>query len=183
LKLYAIVGMAGAGKTEAARFFEENSCTVVRFGDITDDEIIKRGLVINEENERTVRESLRKEYGMEAYAVLNQPKIDQALKYSSVVIDGLYSWEEYKSLKDCYGDQLAVLAVLTSPATRHHRLSSRKVRPLTSNEAFSRDRSEIENLNKGGPIAMADYNIVNEGSLEDLARQVREILHRQEELN
>jgi dephospho-CoA kinase len=176
LKLYAIVGMAGAGKSEAAQVFEDSGYIKVRFGDITDDQIKKRGLVVNEENERAVREALRKEYGMAAYAILNRPKIDQALQNNPVVIDGLYSWEEYKSLKSYYGEKLVVVAILASPATRHFRLSSRTIRPLSSSEALSRDSSEIENLNKGGPIAMADFNVINEGSLQELSAQIRVLL-------
>lgn len=167
--------MAGAGKSEAARVFEDEGYTRVRFGDVTDEEIVKRGLVINEENERSTREALRKEYGMAAYAILNRPKIDRALERRPVVIDGLYSWEEYKSLKSYYGKKLSVVSILASPQTRHLRLGSRKIRPLTSVEAMSRDSAEIENLNKGGPIAMADYNIINEGSLDDLARRIKQI--------
>ncbi len=43
-------------------------------------------------------------------------------------------------------------------------------------EADSRDKSEIENINKGGPIAMADFTIVNEASLEELARETERVL-------
>ena len=57
-------------------------------------EIRKRDLVLNEENERCVRELIRKEYGMSAYARLNLVKIDLARKQSDVGIDGLYSWDE-----------------------------------------------------------------------------------------
>jgi dephospho-CoA kinase len=39
---------------------------------------------------------------------------------------------------------------------------------LTVQEAAGRDKSEIENINKGGPIAIADFTIVNEASLEEL---------------
>jgi dephospho-CoA kinase len=120
--------MAGAGKSEAARFFELNGYKRIRFGDITDTEILKRGLEINEDNERVVRETLRREHGMAAYAVLNRPGIDRALDDSPVVIDGLYSWEEYKSLKQHYGQNLVVVAVIASPAIRHHRLGLRKIR-------------------------------------------------------
>ena len=99
-KVVAIVGMAGSGKSEVARAFERNGFTRVRFGDITDEEIQKHGLPLNEDNERYIRETLRKEHGMAAYAELNLPRIDTALKTSNVVVDGLYSWEEYKFLKD-----------------------------------------------------------------------------------
>lgn len=173
MRLVAIVGMAGAGKSEAARIFEDSGFKRVRFGDITDIEVQKRGLALNEENERITREALRQEHGMAAYAVLNRPRIDEALAGSSVVIDGLYSWEEYKSLKEYYGKKLSIVAVLASPATRHHRLGTRRIRPLNNMEAMSRDSAEIENLNKGGPIAMADFNIINEASLADLSTQVK----------
>jgi len=102
---------------------------------------------------------------MAAYAKLNLPRIDRSLKSSNVVVDGLYSWEEYIFLKEYYGKQFTTVAVWASPATRHARLARRANRPLTLEEAASRDKSEIENSNKGGPIAMADFTIVNEDSL------------------
>jgi dephospho-CoA kinase len=46
---------------------------------------------------------------------------------------------------------------------------------LNFSEASSRDKSEIENLNKGGPIAMADYTVTNESDLDDLRRQTEKI--------
>ncbi len=104
MKVVSIVGMTGAGKSEVSRIFEESGFIRIRFGDVTDEEVKKRGLELNEENERHVRELLRKEHGMSAYAKLNLPRIDSALKRSDVVIDGLYSWEEYTFLKDYYGE-------------------------------------------------------------------------------
>jgi dephospho-CoA kinase len=178
LRVVAIVGMAGAGKSEVARVFTERKFTRVRFGDITDDEVRKRGLELNEENERRVRELLRAEYGMAAYAKLNLARIDVALKTSDVVVDGLYSWEEYLFLQDYYGDRLYLVAVQSSPRTRYARLGSRLNRPLTIAEAASRDRAEIENVNKGGPIAVADFTVINEASLADLRSDVSKVIKR-----
>jgi dephospho-CoA kinase len=176
MKVVAIVGMTGAGKSEVARVFEEHGFKKVRFGDITDEELNNRGLEPNEENERNIREELRRKYGMAAYAKLSLPRIDNSLKSSDVVVDGLYSWEEYILLKERYGERLNLLAVLTSPATRHGRLGRRAKRPLTLEEAASRDKSEIENINKGGPIAMADLTILNENSLERLKKETERVL-------
>ena len=176
MKVVAIVGMAGAGKSEAARIFEEHGFRKVRFGDITDEELKGRGLERNEENERYIRQQLRKEHGMAAYAKLNLPRIDISLKSSNVVVDGLYSWEEYILLKEYYGGQFTVVAVWASAATRYGRLADRTERPLTLEEAASRDKSEIENSNKGGPIAMADFTIVNEASLEELEKETERVL-------
>jgi dephospho-CoA kinase len=176
VKVVAIVGMAGAGKSEVARVFEEHGFKKVRFGDITDEELKNRGLESNEENERYIRQQLRKKHGMAAYAKLNLPRIDSSLKSSNVVVDGLYSWEEYILLKERYGRGFITVAVWASPATRHARLAHRAERPLTLEEAASRDKSEIENSNKGGPIAMADFTILGETSLEELKRETERVL-------
>ena len=167
MKIIAVVGMAGSGKSEFSGLFDKNY-TRIRFGDITDELIRKKGLDINEENEKKIREALRKEYGMEAYAKLNLPRIEEAVQKSNVVIDGLYSWEEYILLKNKYGQNLVIVAIYAPPEMRYERLNDREIRPLTSEQSRGRDRIEIENLNKAPPIAMADYTVLNVGTLYDL---------------
>jgi len=172
----AIVGMAGAGKSEVTKIFEKNGFKKIRFGDITEEEIKSRGLELNEENERYVREQLRKEHGMAAYARLNLPRIDASLKSSDVVVDGLYSWEEYTLLKDRYGERFIAVTIWASQATRHARLVNRAKRPLTYEEAASRDKAEIENINKAGPIVMANFIIINEASLKRLEKETKQVI-------
>ncbi|MBI4453622.1 AAA family ATPase [Candidatus Woesearchaeota archaeon] len=177
-KLIAIVGLTGAGKSVATEFFETKGFAKVRFGQITMDTLNEQGKEINEKNEREVREGLRKELGMGAYAIKNVPKIEALLaKGSDVVADGLYSWAEYKILKEKFGGQLNILAVQSSPAVRYQRLSERKERPLTNIEATSRDYSEIENIEKAGPIAIADYVVINNGGLDEFNAQLDKIYH------
>lgn len=176
MKVVSIVGMAGSGKSEVAGILEKNGFIRVRFGDITDEEASRRGMELNEANERHIRELLRKKHGMAAYAKLNLPRIDTAKKNNNVVIDGLYSWEEYTFFKGYYGEDFIVVAVWASPRIRYSRLTNRLSRKLTIEEAASRDRAEIENLNKGGPIAMADFTIINESSLTDMKKEVERII-------
>ena len=178
MKVVAVVGMAGSGKSEVARFFNAKGYATVRFGEITDNAVRQQGLPLTEENERPVRERIRQENGMAAYAKLSVPKIDDALKTRNVVVDGLYSWEEYIYLKDYYKDRFMIVAVWASPEDRYRRLGNRKTRPLTLQQAVSRDRAEIENLNKGGPICMADFTMLNNGSIGDLKKQVERIVAR-----
>ncbi len=172
----SIVGMTGSGKSEVARMFRERGFVSVRFGDVTDDELKKQGLPLTEANERRARESLRREHGMDAYAKLSLPRIEEGLQTANVVVDGLYSWEEYLFLKGHFGDRLKVVAVWSSPAVRYERLGRREIRPLTPAEAASRDRAEIENLNKGGPICMADHTILNDGGLEAMKSVIEKIV-------
>jgi dephospho-CoA kinase len=164
----ALVGMPGAGKSEAAAMFRARGCAVVRFGDVTEEELRRRGMPQTPETERKIREELREKEGMDAYASRNIPRIDAALRAGPVAADGLYSWAEFLRLRSHYGDRFRLVAIVASPAVRHGRLARRPVRPLTAAEAWARDAAEIEKIQKAGPIAMADHVLLNEGSIEDL---------------
>ena len=175
--IIATVGMCGSGKSVAGERLEALGFVKVYFGGLTIEEVKRRGLPVNEKNERAVREELRRTHGMGAFAVLSLPAIEAALREGRrVLIDGLYSYSEYKILKEKYGDGLLILAVFTPRHLRYNRLARRPVRPLTIEEAVSRDYSEIENLEKGGPIALADYTLVNDGTREQLVTALDKIL-------
>lgn len=169
--LVAIVGMCGSGKSLITSYFKQKGWQVIHFGDITMQELNARGLQNNEINERSVREELREIHGPNAYAKLLLPKITEAIKTSPTVLDGLYSWSEYKLLKQEFSNKMNVLAIVANRDLRYKRLAARMVRPLTPEEAKLRDYAEIENLEKGGPIAIADYTIVNNGTEEELNKQ------------
>ena len=181
-KIICLVGMSGSGKSVVADELVRNGFEFARFGQITLDIVKERGLEPSEENERPIREEMRKEHGMGAYATLNIPKFDDLLKKANLVADGLYSWTEYKILKEYYKERLTVVAVLAPPETRYARLAGRtevdekmRNRPATRKQAIARDYAEIENIEKGGPIAMADYYILNMGSKEDLIKEAKKL--------
>lgn len=175
-KIIAVCGMSGTGKSEVVKYLESLGYFRIYFGQATIDEIMRRGLEVNEINEKMVREDLRKQHGMAAYAIVNLEKISQAVSKNNVVIDGLYSWSEYKVLKKKFGDDLVSLAVTAPFKLRCERLAKRPVRPLAEAEVKSRDAAEIENIEKGGPIAVADYTIINDGALEQLHQGIDTIL-------
>jgi len=183
-KIVAIVGMAGSGKTEVEKFFINLGFQSIRLGQLTLDEVRKRGLRPGEASERPIREAIRKKHGMAAFATLNFPKIDSMLRKSNVVVDGLYSWEEYLEFKKKYGKKIIIIAVYASPEIRYQRLAKRKWqkqdvkminRPYTEKQAEERDYAEIDKLHKGGPIAMADFTIINEGARAELAENLKKI--------
>lgn len=172
-KIVAIVGMCGSGKSIASEYYEKLGYTKIYFGGVTMDKMKEEGLDITPDNERYMREKLRKEYGMGAYAILLLDKIEEASKNNNVVLDGLYSWDELKILKEKFSN-LVVLSIVVDRNIRYSRLNNREIRPLTNEEAMKRDITEIENLAKGGPISYADYYILNNYSIEKYMSDLEE---------
>jgi dephospho-CoA kinase len=183
-KIVCIAGLCGAGKSVVSDYFVKKGFQFIRFGQLTLDEVKRRGLEVNEANERVVREGFRAKYGMAAFAILNLPKFDELIKNGNVIADGLYSFEEYKVMKEHFGESLVVIAVWAPPELRYDRISKRvsgeddkdsRNRPFSREEAKSRDYAEIEKLEKGGTIAMAEYTIVNHKDINFLNNQIDEI--------
>lgn len=178
VKVIVLVGMPGAGKSSCVEHLENLGIPSVYFGGITIDEVKARGLEVNEINEKFVREDIREKEGKDAYAkrIVEKIKNLHSNGHDVIIADGLYSWTEYKLFKQTFGDNALVISIATPRKVRHQRLSNRPVRPLTENEVTSREYAEIENLEKGGPIANADYTVCNNSSLKDLLNSVDDIL-------
>lgn len=173
----ALVGMPGAGKTLCAQHLHARGFITLRFGAIVVDEVRRRGLEVNPVNERDVREELRARHGMSAMASLALPKLQAALDdHHCIVIDGLYSMSEYTFLRQHLAAPTILAAIVAPRHLRYQRLASRAVRPLTPVEAAERDLREIDKLEKGGPIAIADYTLLNDASEAHMLDQLDRLL-------
>jgi dephospho-CoA kinase len=177
-KVIVFVGMPGVGKSVCVEYMKSQDVPFVYFGGITIDEVKRRGMELNEASEKFVREDIREQEGKGAYAVRIIGQIDELIAAGRklIAVDGLYSWTEYKIFKDIFGDRAVVIAVLSPREVRHRRLAERKFRPLNEQEATERDYAEIEHLEKGGPIANADYFLANDDQVEDLVADLQRLL-------
>ena len=172
-KIIAIVGMCGSGKSIASAKLEELGYKKVYFGGVTMEKLQESGLEVTPENEKMMREKLRSDLGMGAYAIVLLPKIKELSLNNNVVLDGLYSWDELMILNKEF--ELTTIAVVADKDLRYERLSKRVERPFKT-EAIRRDITEIENIAKAGPIAYADFYIFNNGTIEDFHNRLDEIL-------
>ncbi len=175
-KIIAIVGMCGTGKSVASEYLESIGYHKVYFGGITYEKLEESGIERTAETEKKMREDLRKEYGMGCYAILSLPKIREYYKQGNVVIDDLYSWSEYQVLLEEFKENVILLGVVTDKQLRYSRIAVRPGRSYTKEEAIDRDLSELLNLEKGLPIAYADYYILNNGTIDDYKVRLEEIL-------
>ncbi len=173
----AVVGLPGTGKTEAVNYImKQTNWPKVYLGDVTFNILKERGLEFTQANERPVREEIRAKHGIAAYAKLSLPKIKDLYQKSNVIIESMYSWEEYLLLREEFGENFKVLAIYTSPTTRINRLANRPERPLTRQELIERDFAQIEKLHQAGPIARADFTIINESDQKSLEQELDKII-------
>ncbi|MCX6161015.1 MAG: AAA family ATPase [Ignavibacteriae bacterium] len=174
-KIVAVIGMCGSGKTEAVKYFLDKGYRKVYFGQVVLDELQRRGLDVNEVNERKVREDLRGESGMGVMALKSINRIKEYSEKDNVVIESLYSWDEFKIIKNEFGNRFKLITIYTTKSLRYERLLKRPYRQLSFEEAESRDISEIENLDKGGPVAFCDYLIINDSTIENLFTELEKL--------
>lgn len=173
-KIIAFVGLAGSGKSTAVEYLTEKGYPKVYFGGIVLDAMTDASLEHTQDNEKPFREELRDREGKDFVVKRIITQIHDLIGAGQhrIIADGLYTWTEYKALKREFPGELTVAAIITPKRLRHHRLTQRPIRPLTDAEANLRDWAEIENLEKGGPIAIADHYIINDGDKEKLHTQI-----------
>jgi dephospho-CoA kinase len=174
VKIVAFVGLTGSGKSSAVDYLTDKGYPKVYFGGVVLDAMTKAGLEHTQENEQPFREQLREREGKDFVANRIVAQIRDLINAGQhrIIADGIYTWTEYKIMKREFPGELTVVAVVAPKHLRHHRLTQRPIRPLTDTEANQRDWSEIENLEKGGPIAIADHYIINNGNLDHFHEQI-----------
>lgn len=178
VKLIAFVGLSGTGKSSVAEYVSERGVPRVDFAKIIAERMAAEGLDQTPENERVMRDKLRLDPAGDVVAgkVINQ--INHLIDGGQhrIILDGLGSWDTYKRLHHEFPASLTVVALTARRHIRHRRLTERAENPLTNKQVDERDYDMVENMNKGAVIAMADFFVIDNGSLEQLHSKIDELL-------
>ena len=178
-KIIALVGLAGSGKSSAVEYLTEKGFPKIYFGGVIYKAMDEAGIEKTWDNQQQFREEIRRREGKDFVIKRVIKNIHDLINagQNKIVLDGLYTWSEYKFLKHEFPGQVVVIAIVTPKYLRYQRMAKRIERPMQPHEVDQRDWSEIENLEKGGPIAIADYFIINDGSLEQIRQKIDAATH------
>lgn len=178
-KIIALVGLAGSGKSSAVEYLTEKGFPKIYFGGVIYKAMDEAGIEKTWDNQQQFREEIRRREGKDFVIKRVIKNIHDLINagQNKIVLDGLYTWSEYKFLKHEFPGQVVVIAIVTPKYLRYQRMAKRIERPMQPHEVDQRDWSEIENLEKGGPIAIADYFVINDGSLEQLHQKIDTATH------
>ncbi len=172
-KIIGIVGMPGSGKSVFDNVAKDLGFTIIIMGDVVRAETIKQGLELTPENIGNVMISLREKDGAAVVAKRCIPRIKKSEK---VIIDGIRSLAEVEVFRKTF-PEFKLVHIHASPDARFRRIANRNRSDDSQDWLIftERDRREL-GIGIGSAIALADYIIVNEGTLSQFKVKVRNFL-------
>jgi dephospho-CoA kinase len=177
MKIIAFAGMPCSGKTEAVQIAKEMNIPVIRIGDAVFEEVMNRGLPLDDKHVGSIADQMRKKIGKDIWAQRTLKKITSFKKLNHIVIDGIRNIEEIETFKKELGKDFVLIAITSSDITRQKRFLHRGREDDSSNiqDLHDRDKRELS-WGLGSVIASADIVVPNEGDLQEFKDEIQKIL-------
>lgn len=174
-----IIGLTGticAGKGEIVKYLKSKGFEYFVYSDILREEAEKRGIEPTRENLQKLGSSMKIEYGN---GVLSR-KILEKIKTNKAVVDGVRTPSEVRELRKA--GNFFLIGVNAPQRLRYERLRKRGRegdptdfrRFKRADNLENRGKTEGQQINKC--LKMADFLIINNGSLDDLKKKVDKVL-------
>ena len=178
--LIGITGTDGAGKGAVVEYLVgEKNFTHFSTRAIWEDEFVKRGIESNRENMRLVANEMRSVHGKDFLVTYYLNKMEEE-EAGDVIIESIRTTAEADTLKAEGG---ILLAVDADTKLRYDRITGRKsssdqvtYEEFVAHEELEMNDPDPNGMQKAKVIAAADFTIMNNGSLEELAVSIDEFL-------
>lgn len=176
MKLIGLTGTFSSGKDTVAEYLASKGFQHISTGDIIREHVRERGIPIDRDTLHSVSNEIRKARGRGVFAEEALERIN-----GDAVISGLRNVAEVEALKNHPGATFVMLAVDAPIEIRWERAHSRgRIGDEVTLEKF-RAQEALEMSNPAGQqmgdvMRLADYTIMNEGTLEDLKQDVEKVL-------
>jgi len=180
--LLGLTGRQCSGKSEIAKILREFGFDVLEMGEVLKSQIGKEDPSIEEVSKFAIE--VRKKMGRGAVAKLAIPILRRKLSSGGkVVISGVRSPEEVEIFRKEFKEFL-LIRVKSEKGNRIERAlkRGRPDDPSSMEEFIEKEKLE-EELGIEETMAMAEFEILNEGTLEELRRKTLELLDKLEGLD
>lgn len=178
--IIGITGSDGSGKGTVVDYLvKEKGFSHYHARTLLIEEIERRGLPVDRNHMRLVANELRAKHGNDYLVQFFLAKAEQE-KDKNIIIDSLRAFEEAKTLKENNGLLLSVDAPVEIRYKRvqNRRSESDKVtyEEFVTHEELERNDPDPHGMQKAKVMEMADYTILNEGTLEELHENIENVL-------
>lgn len=174
-KVIGVAGAIGSGKDEVLKYLKSRyGIPYIATGDIV-------RLMAEKENVEATRENLEaislkcfRELGEGCFVRMAGEEIIRN-KWKVAGISGIRSPEDVEIMNGMFGDKFILIRVdISDPHIRYRRLQGRREErdPLTYEQFLQQDKKEEEAFRISLAGSKARYVLNNDGSLEDLHRQI-----------
>lgn len=182
--IIGITGTDGAGKGTVVDYLVEKKGFVhYAARELWIDEIRRRGLEVQRENMRIVANSLRKEHGNDFLVTAYVARMKEE-GVENAIIESIRTTAETEALKAGGG---VLLAVDADQHLRYDRIVGRAsesdaviFEQFAAQEALEMNDPDPNGMQKAAVMAMADYTILNNGTLKELHSRIEETLSKME---
>ncbi len=179
--IIGITGLNAAGKTEVAKFLERKGFLYVSANKVFSEEAKRRGLTTDRSDLIKVANQLREELGGDAFIIKAEEIFKDAFGKNDIVIESIRNPKEIEHLQRY--DDFYLIGIKASIYKRYERAKARaRDKEVKSFEEFK--KSEEKELFSSNPNAQQllkcyeaiDYEIINEGTLDELFEKIDVLL-------
>lgn len=175
MKVIGAVGQNGSGKDEVLKYLRDRyGVPFISTGDVVRGIALDEGIDPTRDNLREISERYFRQFGQGYFVRLLAERISRG-GAAVTGISGIRSLNDVNILRGIFGRDFVLVNVFVSdPHLRYTRVSRRgEARDPHSYEEFLRqDAAEEEVFHVQAAAEMADHSIGNDGTLDDLHREV-----------
>jgi dephospho-CoA kinase len=175
MKIIGLTGTNGAGKGEVAVYLKGKGYPYFSLSDLVREELRNKEKEVTRNNLIKMGNELREKFGPDILAKRVMEKVR-----GRAVIDSIRNPSEVEYLKK--QKDFILLAIDAPVQLRYERVRKRgrKESATTLEEFIEKEEEEMTDHEKGQQLQncmkMADYTLINDGSLEDLYKKLEELL-------
>ena len=179
VKVIGAVGQNGSGKDEVLKYLRaKHGVPFLATGDAVREIASKEGIEPTRENLGEISDRYFREFGKGCFVKLLANKIRHS-SWEIAGISGIRSLDDVSILKGIFGKDFILIHVyISDPHVRYIRMAKRgEGRDPHSYEEFLRqDEAEEELFSLKEAESLADYSISNDGTLDDLHREIDRLI-------